>query len=56
MLADLNRKRRQLRHLMPRRRSSRVVLLLAEDMAATAPLRPVIDDVVHPLQRACVPT
>jgi hypothetical protein len=44
VLADLDRQRRQLRHLMPRRHSSRLTLLLTEDVAAAAALRPVVDD------------
>jgi hypothetical protein len=58
VLADLDRKRRQLRHLMPRRPTTRLTLLLAEDMAATATRRPVIDDLPHPFalkQRASMP-
>jgi hypothetical protein len=51
MLADLNRQRRQLRDLVPSGRSGRVVLTLAEDMAAAAPLRPVVDDVRNSLDR-----
>src|SRR5712692_5608169 len=51
MLADLDRKRRQLRHLAPRRRTSRLALIVAEDVAAAAALRPVLDDLRHPLDR-----
>ena len=51
MLADLDCKRRQLRHLMPRRRTSRLALLLAEDVAAAAALRPVLDDLRDPFDR-----
>jgi len=51
MLADLDRKRRQLRHLVPRRRTSRLALGLAEDLAAPALVRPVVDDLRHPLER-----
>jgi hypothetical protein len=50
MLADLDRKRRQLRHLMPRRRVARLTLLRTEDVTARAPLRPVIDELRHPLK------
>src|SRR6266536_6436971 len=58
MLADLDRKRRQLRHLVPRRRTTRLTLILAEDVTATAARRPVIDDLPHPFalkQRASMP-
>jgi hypothetical protein len=51
VLADLDRKRRQFRHLVPRGRTARLALLLAEDVAATAALRPVVDDLAHPLDR-----
>jgi hypothetical protein len=51
MLADLDRQRRQLRHLVPRRRTMRLTLILAEDMTATAACRPVVDDLRHPLDR-----
>src|SRR6266536_5314879 len=51
MLADLDRQRRQLRHLVPRRRTTRLTLILAEDMTATAACRPVVDDLRHPLDR-----
>jgi len=51
VLADLDRKRRQLRHLMPRRRTCRLALLLAEGVAAAAALRPVLDDLRHPLEQ-----
>jgi hypothetical protein len=47
VLADLDRKRRQLRHLMPRRRPTRLTLILAEDVAATAARRPVVDELRH---------
>jgi hypothetical protein len=51
VLADLNNKRRQLRHLVARRRAGRLALFLAEDVAAAAALRPVVDDLRHPLDR-----
>ena len=51
MLADLDRKRRQLRQPVPRRRTTRRALLLAEDVTATAARRPVLDDLGHPLDR-----
>jgi hypothetical protein len=51
VLADLDRKRRQLRHLMPRRLPSRRALTLPEDVAAATPLRPVLDHLAHPLER-----
>src|SRR6266571_3744330 len=42
MLADLARQRRQLRHLVPRRRTTRLTLIiLVEDVTATAARRPV---------------
>jgi len=52
VLADLDRQRRQLRHLTASRRTSRFAILLAEGMAATAALRPVVDDLGHALGRA----
>src|SRR6266496_162117 len=36
---------------MPRRRTTRLTLILAEDVTATAARRPVIDDLRHPLDR-----
>jgi hypothetical protein len=51
VLADLDRQRRQLSHLMPRRRANRLELGVAEDMTATAALGPVLDDLRHPLDR-----
>lgn len=44
MLADRDGERRQLRHLVPRWRTNRRALLLAEDVAAAAARRPVLDD------------
>jgi hypothetical protein len=51
MLVDLDRQRRQLRHLMMSRHTSRFTLRLAEHVAAAAVLRPVVDHVRHPLDR-----
>jgi hypothetical protein len=51
VLAELHGKRRQLRHLVARRRTSRLALTLAEDMAAAATLRPVVDELRHALDR-----
>jgi hypothetical protein len=51
VLADLDRQRRQLHHLVPRGRTSRLALMLAEDVAAAAALRPVVDDVRDPFDR-----
>src|SRR6266498_651435 len=51
MLADLDRKRRQLRHLVPCRRTTRLTLTVVEDVtAATAP-RPVLDNLGHSFDR-----
>ena len=58
VLADLDRKRRQLCHLVPRRRTTRLTLILGEDVTAPAARRPVIDDLPHPFalkQRASMP-
>jgi hypothetical protein len=56
VLADLDRKRRQLRHLMPRRLTTRLALVIAEDVAATTARRPVLEDLRHPLGRKqCAP-
>src|SRR5437667_456273 len=57
VLADLDRKRRQLRHLVPCRRTIRLALGIIEDVAAAAALWPVVDDVRDPFdweQRASV--
>jgi hypothetical protein len=51
MLADLDRERRQLRHLMTRRCTARLMLILAKDVAAPAAPRPVLDHLAHPLER-----
>ena len=51
VLAELDRKRRQLRHLMPRRHTGRLTLTLVEDMAARAALWPVVNDVGHSFDR-----
>src|SRR5439155_25879819 len=49
VLADLDRERRQLRDLMPRRCRNALALVVGENVAAATPLRPVIDDIRHPL-------
>ncbi len=49
VLADLDRERRQLRDLMPRRCRNGLTLVVGENVAAATPLRPVIDDIRHPL-------
>jgi hypothetical protein len=51
VLADLDRQRRQLRDLVPSGRTSRRALMLVEDMAAAAALRPVVDDLRRALER-----
>ncbi len=51
MLADLDRERRQLRHLVTSGRTARPLLIRAEDVAAAAALRPVLDHLAHPLDR-----
>src|SRR3990172_1174440 len=57
VLAQEDRDRRQLRHLVARRLPERLTLCLAEAMAAPAAQRPVVDhllDRLHGLKRATV--
>src|SRR6266545_1830162 len=48
---DRGLQRRQLRHLVTSGRTARLLLIRAEDVAAAAALRPVLDHLPHPLDR-----